>query len=86
MSDSAPASSNSMSRCKGDRMQGVWALCRDSFRPLLQVVLPQRWRFSIQWLHDPAGLLTAEDEGGLRWTSLDPFFRRDRMPVSSLFE
>ncbi len=53
---------------------------------MLQVDLPQRWRFSIQWLHDPAGLLTAEDEGGLRWTSLDPFFRRDRMPVSSLFE
>ena len=61
-------------------------LCRDSLRPVLQVILPQRWRFSVQWLHDPAGLLTAEDEGGLRWTSLDPFFRRDRMPVSSLFE
>ena len=60
--------------------------CRDSFRPALQVDLPQRWRFSVQWLHDPAGLLTAEDCGALRWTSLDPFFRRERMPANSLFE
>lgn len=60
--------------------------CRDSFRPALQVDLPQRWRFSVQWLHDPAGLLIAEDCGALRWTSLDPFFRRERMPANSLFE
>ena len=60
--------------------------CRDSCRPALQVDLPQRWRFSVQWLHDPAGLLIAEDCGALRWTSLDPFFRRERMPANSLFE
>ncbi len=60
--------------------------CRDSFRPVLQVGLPQRWRFAVQWLADPAGLLVAEDEGALRWTSLDPFFRRERMPINSVFE
>jgi hypothetical protein len=61
-------------------------VCRDSFRPALQVGLPQRWRFAVQWLADPAGLLVAEDEGALRWTSLDPFFRKERMPVNSIFE
>ena len=72
--------------CEACGLSRGGCLCRDSFRPVLQVVLPQRWRFGIQWLHDPAGLLVAEDDGGLRWASLDPFFRRDRMPVSSLFE
>ena len=62
------------------------SVCRDSFRPALQVGLPQRWRFAVQWLADPAGLLVAEDEGALRWTSLDPFFRKERMPVNSMFE
>lgn len=47
--------------------------------------MPQRWRFSVAWLADPGGLLVAEDAGGLRWNSLDPFFRSQRMPYNSVF-
>lgn len=50
-------------------------LSRDPFQPVLEVLTFNAWILGADWLASPPGALLVQDDGSLRWMTLNPYVR-----------